>query len=246
MSENSGFISITKELTHKPDWFDARPHHQTVFMAILFRCAFKEIDHNIQGNVIKILPGQLCASFRQIQDWSGKWISKNDVEGAIKYFKRVNFLRQEIRHGKMILTICDSDIYNTLIKSSQTTSQKQVRHKSDIKEQGEQGKQEKEKIKKEKIEKIAFKDNVLMTQDEYEKLVKDHGKDKIEDFIDRLSIYKHSTGKRYHSSYHTILGWIRKEKDEFKLKQIYQEDKSEYDLSDSDPFLKIHSKRGII
>ena len=134
MSKNLGFVCITRSLLEKPEWIDARPAHQTVFMTIIMRCAFKDTDHSIQGNAVKINPGQLCATIRQIQEWSGKWISKNDVVGAIKYFKKTNFLRQEVRHGKTLITIIESDVYETLIRCGQTTTQMQVRHKEEREE----------------------------------------------------------------------------------------------------------------
>ena len=51
-----------------------------------------------------------------------------------------------------------------------------------------------------------------MTQGQYEKLMEKHGKDFVEDMIERLNNYKGSTGKKYKSDYHTILAWDTKDK----------------------------------
>lgn len=137
-----GFIKLPRSLDENPHWVDARPNHIRIFMTIVFRAAFKKMTHNIQGVLIEIQPLQLCATIRQILDWSGKWVSKNDVEGAIRYFTKVNFLRQEVRHGKTIITICNKEICEEFSKASQTTTQTEVRQKSDIKEESKESKEE--------------------------------------------------------------------------------------------------------
>lgn len=292
-----GFVCLAKELGENSDWYDARPAHQTVFMTILLRCAFKEMNHNIQGNSIRIFPGQLCTTIRKLTEWCGKWISKNDVEGSIKYFSKVNFLRQEVRHGKTLITITQPDICKYFKKSNQTTSQTQVRQESD-RSQTQKNKENKEKkeniyptasdddgqkmavngdkifplnfnedltqslsdsnnflikapqaqhntsyqtdyqteddyqtqkieknpdeVKKKKKSnkspspkeegkpKIAFRENILLTQDEYDKLLKNNGKDKLEEMFDMLESYKGQHGKKYKSDYHTMIkgGWV--------------------------------------
>lgn len=149
---SNGFIKLPRSLAFNDFWVDARPTHQTVFNMILLRVCFKKTKHNIQGNSIDLEPAQLCASVRQLQQWCGKWITKNDVEGALKYFVKVKFLRQEVRQGKTLLTVCESDIYAEILKASQTTTQTEVRQKSDIKEEGE----EREEIASAKKVSISF------------------------------------------------------------------------------------------
>lgn len=66
--------------------------------------------------------------------------------------------------------------------------------------------------KKKNIQKEKYGEfkNVLLTEEEYEKI-----KDKnMEQFIDKLSIYIESKGNKYKSHYATILNWSRKEKEQ--------------------------------
>jgi phage replication O-like protein O len=73
-------------------------------------------------------------------------------------------------------------------------------------------KEKKETIqKKGRTHKKRFLDFVLLTDEEYNKLVDRLGKAKTDDMIDRLNNYIGSKGKRYKSHYHTILTWIKKE-----------------------------------
>ncbi len=48
-----------------------------------------------------------------------------------------------------------------------------------------------------------------MKQEEYQKLLKAHGKEKTDEMLDKLNNYKGSTGKTYKSDYLTILNWVR-------------------------------------
>lgn len=68
--------------------------------------------------------------------------------------------------------------------------------------------------KKKNIQKEKYGEfkNVLLTEEEYEK-IKDK---KMEQYIDKLSIYIESKGNKYKSHYATILNWSRKEKEQNK------------------------------
>ncbi len=62
-------------------------------------------------------------------------------------------------------------------------------------------------------EKIIFGEfkNVLLKEDEFNKLTSSLGKEKTDDLIERLSSYMTSSGKTYKSHYATILNWSRKD-----------------------------------
>lgn len=135
LMNESGFLKIPRSLLQSTTWIEARPKHKVIFLTIIEYCAFQKTEHNIRGKIVEILPGQLCITFRRLHEICGNGISKNDIEGAIKYFLTSQKIRQEVRHGKMILTIIDSEIYDTCFNRDQTTSQTKVRQKSDIKEE---------------------------------------------------------------------------------------------------------------
>lgn len=71
-------------------------------------------------------------------------------------------------------------------------------------------------IKKESIkkEKYGEADNVLLTADEYKKLVDKFGKQSALSRIESLSVYIASKGKEYKSHYFTILNWDNMDKKE--------------------------------
>ena len=71
----------------------------------------------------------------------------------------------------------------------------------------------KEKVNKEKEKKREIADSVLMTEVQLGKLIAQFGEEGAKNRIEKLSLYKQSTGKRYKSDYHTILSWERKDKE---------------------------------
>jgi hypothetical protein len=57
---------------------------------------------------------------------------------------------------------------------------------------------------------IRYGEFVQMKETEYNKLVEEFGKDGTDERIERLDLYKGSTGKKYKDDYRTILSWERR------------------------------------
>lgn len=53
-----------------------------------------------------------------------------------------------------------------------------------------------------------FKDKIYMTDSNYQNLIKRYGKDRVDKTINRLDLYKKSSGKNYSDDYSTLLLWI--------------------------------------
>jgi hypothetical protein len=66
----------------------------------------------------------------------------------------------------------------------------------------------KDKIREDKIKHLEF---VLLTQEEYQKLIGQFGQGGADQYIQCLNDYIGSKGVRYKSHYHTILNWSRKD-----------------------------------
>jgi hypothetical protein len=65
------------------------------------------------------------------------------------------------------------------------------------------------KIEKESIQLKTFvRENVSLLDEEIEKLVSVHGKEKTDWMFDKLNNYKIASGKKYKSDYHAILNWV--------------------------------------
>lgn len=99
-------------------------------------------------------------------------------------------------------------------KQEENTNEMQMHSNSNA--DGMQGKEKKEKKgKKEKEikEYIHYADRVKMSADEYQKLIEKLGGESVaKDFIERLDLYKGSTGtNKYKDDYLTILRWHRED-----------------------------------
>ena len=57
-------------------------------------------------------------------------------------------------------------------------------------------------------EKVKYRDNVLLTKKEYETLLSEHGKNKLNKILDLLHFYKLSQDKTYKSDYGAINTWV--------------------------------------
>lgn len=87
---------------------------------------------------------------------------------------------------------------------------KTEKNRTEQKKQEEEVEVEEEYIKK-KINKKKFLDFVLLSDDEYNKLISTLGEKLTTELIDKLNNYIWSTWKRYKSHYFTILQWSKKE-----------------------------------
>lgn len=67
------------------------------------------------------------------------------------------------------------------------------------------------KVKESKVNKIKYAEFVSMTEEEYQKLVADHGEEATKKMIEKLDHYKGSSGKKYKSDYRAILSWVKDE-----------------------------------
>lgn len=106
-------------------------------------------------------------------------------------------------------------------KSNRGTLSPYIENKEDNKEERERAapssppplihsKKEKEKPK---IEKKAYRDNVLLSEAEHEKLLKQYGPDKLGWMLDYLEAKKGANGNVYESDYHVLLpaNWVNTE-----------------------------------
>jgi hypothetical protein len=66
---------------------------------------------------------------------------------------------------------------------------------------------------KPKEQKREVSDSVLITEDQLGKLIAQFGEEGAKNRIEKLSLYKLSTGRKYQSDFHTILTWDRKDKE---------------------------------
>ena len=149
---DSGFTKLPRSLTEDPRWLSMRLKYQKVFLTLLRKCYFSKSKFSIDGNIIEILPGQICVSLRQLVDWCNEGvvykedkIDKNIVERSVSLFFKIRIARHEVRHGRSVITITIPGYYEENKNETETPTETQPRHNRDSKEDD---KEEKEYIAK--------------------------------------------------------------------------------------------------
>ena len=150
---------------------------------------------------VTIKRGQCLTSLKRMSARTG--LSYQQIRTSLLKLEKSGEINKQITNKYSIITINKWDDYQ--ISNKQLTSNQQTTN--NIKEY----KEYKEYINKEKYIKRKYGqfENVLLTDDEYEKL-----KSRFPDYetkIENLSSYIASKGAKYKSHYATILNWSRKD-----------------------------------
>lgn len=98
-----------------------------------------------------------------------------------------------------------------------------------------QNKIEENKIDKNKGNKAHARgkyQNVYLTEEEYESLISQYGKEKTDDYINRVDEYCESAGRKYNNYLATIELWIKKDESKTKTKGKFNNYSEDRELSD--------------
>ena len=166
----------------------------------------------VQRNHIKIV--ETCRSRKKEKDHSLFFNLQNPENRATERATEVTTI------GTLV-ELCSSSIYdiNSDIRNQQKGDRKGDRGATEGRPKGEEqeGKRKKKKEKEEQqplspsfSEKVKFRENVQLTQIEFDSLLAKHGKDFFDRMLDALDSYKGSSGKSYKSDFHTMKegGWV--------------------------------------
>ena len=156
------------------------------------------------------------------------WDEYQNVEGMDKIREQERLRKRAQREKQRRLLGVSQDCHGTVTGQSRDSHGTVTQcHATDIEEEKEIDIDKEDiSIKKPTKHKYGEYNNVLLTDDELEKL-----KDEFPDWeqrIDRLSSYVASTGKSYKSHYATIRNWARKDGEQTK-QQVQPKKSSGYD-----------------
>lgn len=221
-----GYIKLDHALK---DWqyYGVQPM-TSVWVDILLNASYK--DNFVYGILLK--KGQCLVGRSSGGQRLG--ITESVYRGCIKRLKLANQITTEKTNKGTVITVINWEKYQSsevgdnqpinqqidqaLTNHSPTDDQPMTNHspstnhKEELKELKEV-KEVKNKDLKENIKrKFGEFKNVLLTDEEYEKLLNQN----LDYMIEKLSCYLESTGKKYKSHYATILNWSRKESNKKK------------------------------
>ena len=139
---DEGFVKIPRSLFNDANWKGMREKYRRVFVVLLFHTAFTKQSFGIGANTITIEPGQFCTSIRNLVElcndgikYKDDKVDKNIVERAVSLFTKIGLVRQEVRHGKSILTITQLDLYEHFQKQTETANETRPRLDRDTNEE---------------------------------------------------------------------------------------------------------------
>ncbi|MGM0807590.1 MAG: DnaD domain-containing protein [Bacillota bacterium] len=198
----------------KPIWLESTSEQKVVLITLLMMANHQGKEWEWKGEKYKAEPGQFVTSLESITQKCGKGISVQNVRTALKRFEKYDFLTSESTNKNRLITIVNWGLYqetkDTANKQTdkQLTSNQQAPNKQLTTNNNDNNDNNEKKV----IKKIKYADYVSMLENEYLKLIDQFGESGTKDRIEKLSLYKGSTGKKYKNDYLTILSWERNNK----------------------------------
>ena len=200
----SGYIKLYRKLTQW-EWYT----DQSTFK-LFIHCLLSANHKPKNWRGLEVETGEFVTSFERLSIETGLTIQQ--VRTSLEKLRKTNEIEFKATNRFSVIKVlkwCDYQVLeeeiniqnNNQITNNQQTNNKQITTNKNVKNE--------KKIKNKDLYKDYGEfENVQLTDEEYEK-IKDQN---LVHFIDRLSAYLSSTGKRYKSHYATILTWSRKEK----------------------------------
>lgn len=160
------------------------------------------------------------------------WEKYQNVEGMEKIREQNRIRQARYKEKQKLLTSNVTD--NVMVTDGNATDKNRI-DKNRVNKNIDSDSCESSAPAKPKKHKHGEYDNVLLTDDEYDKLKAEYSD--IDNRIENLSSYVASTGKRYKSHYATIRNWAKKDKEKQPIKKnqfnnFPQRERSDKEMSD--------------
>ena len=207
----NGFVKIHRQLV---SWGWYQDHVvKDLFLHLILTANFREQEW--MGRTIG--PGQVVTSYAHLARDLG--FSVKQIRTALEKLKRTGEVASEATNRYTVVTIVNWEKYQ--LTEEAAASEEASKEANEGQTEGNQEANEGQQLKKGKNEKKEKKEiarhkygeynNVLLTDEELDKL-KAEFPDDWKERIDRLSFYMASTGKSYKSHLATIRNWAREDK----------------------------------
>jgi hypothetical protein len=217
-----GAFQTSREIFTNPIWSDIPKFR--IFFYIVGNAVFA--NEGVRIAHLHIKRGQFLRSYRNLSDDLSyienrkvKKYSVSVISRKIDSLVKEERLKIEDTELGTLFTVVNYDMYQGFehYKKQELGTELEQCWNNDGTELEQSGNNNKKVNKDKKVKKdnkkIIYAESVSMTLEEYEKLIEQFGEIGTKERIDRLSLYKGSTGKKYKSDYLTILNWERMKKD---------------------------------
>jgi DNA replication protein DnaD len=196
-----GWIKLHRCTLNKAIWKlpDAQ---RIVFFTILMLANHEENAWVWQGEKYTCAPGQFITSIDSLSK-SAK-VSHKSVRTALVNLEKLDFLANKSAKTGRLITVVNWSLYQS---QEETSAKESADERQSIGKASATNKNDKNERMKE--DKLSYAELVTLTKAEYEKLCDKYMQSGVCEMIEILNNYKASSGKKYKSDYHTILGWVK-------------------------------------
>lgn len=210
-----GWVSLYRELLHKPIWTTSTPEQKTVLVTLLLMANHEDNEWEFKGEKFTVKKGQMITSLESIVTNCGKGVTIQNVRTALKRFEKLGFLTNESTNKNRLITLVNwasfqqqgtepnKQVNKQLTSNQQATNKQLTTNNNDNNVNNENNDN--------KDIKHAYAEFVMLTNSEYDKLVEKMGEGVACKYIERLDNYIGSKGKKYKSHYRAILTWYDKD-----------------------------------
>jgi hypothetical protein len=202
---NNGFIVLHRSLL---DW---EWYTDEKVSRLFIHCLLKanHADKKFRGQLIE--RGSFQTSYQRLSDETG--LSVMSVRTSLDKLKLTNELTIKTTSKNTVIAINNYDYYqsiNTPI-NNQITNKQQTNNKQITTNNNDNNINNENNIKSKTPTptKIKYGEVVVMTDDEYNKLVDRYGKHKADDYIETVDLYCMSKNKTYKSYYAAVMNFIK-------------------------------------
>ena len=211
---NNGFIKLYRCLEESFIWSDSEAVH--LWIQLLINANHKEKEVLLSGNKVIIKSGQFVCSRRTLSLKTG--INESKIQRLLTLFKSEQMIEQQTNSKYRIITVLNWSKYQSgeqaveqQMNSKRTANEQQVNtNKNDKNEKKEEKDTIVSKKKVEPKKSFGIEGTVKLTQEEYDRLVKDYGQKAVEDKIFALEGWLNK-GNKSKSDNLTIRNWLRRE-----------------------------------
>ena len=213
-----GFITLNRKIL-RWEWYQ-NANTMRVFLHLLLTANYE--DCKFEGVVIK--RGSRVASTKTLAQELR--ISNQSVRTAIEHLKSTNVITSTSTSKYTVFSVLNYDYYQTNQQTEQQTINKQATNEQQTSNNNETKLTKKNKANKAIIREKAHHKHgefghVLLTDEQYESLVKDLGETKVAEYIRKVDEYCEQYGKSYKNYSLTIRKWINKDQSGKKKSKSY-------------------------
>lgn len=205
-----GWFPVHRQLQEHWLWQDKPFSKGQAWIDLLMLANYEDSKAPYKGEIIDCKTGDVNISISQLSKRWG-W-SRDKTRKFLKLLESDGMTTTKATTNRTTITIENYTFYRDMVATDKAMDKATSRQRADTTKKNNKYKNTKKEkeIYKEKEKRLGEFENVILSEEELEKLKERFPYD-WQERIENLSQYMSSKGKRYKSHYATILAWARKD-----------------------------------